>query len=349
MIKEVLKVEKKLFQVISLIILLSFFIVFITISCKTVPVKIKETETSVSETALADTTSTEVAASEITSENSSTETTTNTTSTPTLDEYKKECIRTDYYKGLDSILEGFKLDSYKCVYLSERTVVWVAKHEIPEKYIAEGKKIDEGIRKLEKYLNTSIRDNFKGEEKVHFFYGSTWAAWTPLERYAKPVIFMPFSSDYYSFHSYMHELIHVLTLRYPDYWWAIEGLAIYLNDKLGGGASYPNFGKDINQMACGYLNITDILEKVGDEKYYHPTRSDLKGTIGFGFYALSGSFVKYIVEKIGIEPFMRIYHNADMREAMKEVTKKSIQEWKNEWISYLLSLPKEGVVSVAAG
>jgi hypothetical protein len=336
--KEVFKVKKNLFQVISLMILLSFFIVFMTVSCKTVPVETKETETSISETTSADTTSTEVAASESTSETGLTKTTTNTTSTPALEDYKAECIRTDYYKGLDSILEGFKLDSYKCVYLSEGTVVWVVKSQAPEEYIAEGKKSEEAIRKLEKYLNTSIRDNFNGEEKVHFFYGSTGAAFTPLAHYTKPVIFMPTSSDYYSFHAYMHELTHVLTLRSQDayyYGWAVEGLAVYLNDKLGGGASYPNFGEDIDQMASKYLNNTDTLEKIGDEKYYQYTIDD-------GFYSLSGSFIKYMVEKIGIEPFMKIYHDADMQKAMKEVTKKNIQEWKSEWISYLSSLPEEG-------
>jgi len=257
------------------------------------------------------------------------------TSTLTLDEYKKESGRTDYYKGLDSILEGFTLDSYECVYVSERAVVWVVKTEAPEKYSAEGEKIDAAIREIETHLNTSLGDHYEEAEKVHFFYGSTWAAFTPGGSYAKPVIFMPLASDPHSFHNYAHELTHLLTPQHSS--WVAEGLAIYLNDKFGGEGGYPNYGADIDQLALSYINQTDILEKVGDETYY-PSRSDLRTSVGKGFYIFSGSFVKYLIEKIGIESFMQIYYAPDMQEGLEKMTKKTLQEWKTEWLSYLLSL-----------
>jgi len=257
------------------------------------------------------------------------------TSTLTLDEYKEECKRTDCYKGLNSILEGFSLDSYKCVYISERAVVWVIETEAPEKYAAEGPKIDVAIGKIESYLNRSLSDYYKKGEKVHFFYGSTQIAFTPDGSNSRPVIFMPLSSDPYSFHNYVHEMTHVLTPQHSD--WVSEGLAVYLNDKLGGEGGYPNFGENIDQLAISYLNQTDILEHVGDETYY-PSQADLRTSIGQGFYILSGSFIKYIIEKTGVEIFMQAYDAPNMQEGLETKTKMTLQEWKTEWVGYLLSL-----------
>jgi hypothetical protein len=254
------------------------------------------------------------------------------TSNLSLDECEEEGNRTDYYKALDSFLDGFALGSYKCVFVGERVAVWVAKTEAPEKYVVEGEKIDEAIPKIETYLNTLLGKHYDGTEKVYFFYGGTSVAFTPGGSYAKPVVFMPLSSDPYSFHNYLHELTHLLTPQHSD--WVSEGLAVYLNDKLGGDGGFPNYGSDIDQLALSYLNETDILENVGDETYY-PSRSELMTGVGQGWYILSGSFVKYMIEKTGIESFMQIYSAPDMQAGLEEITKKTLREWKTEWLSYL--------------
>ncbi len=256
-------------------------------------------------------------------------------STLTCEEYKEECERTGCYKGLNLFVGKFALDSYKCVYLGERVVVWVVNTEIAEKYVAEGKKIDEAIGNIETYLNTSLSDHYQEADRVHMFYGSTWAAFTPVDRYAKPVIFMPLSSDPHSFHNYVHELTHLLTPQHSD--WVSEGLAVYLNDKWGGEGGYPNYGADLDQLTHSYINRLDILENIGDETYY-PSRSDLRTSVGLGFYILSGSFVKYMVENTGIETFMQIYNAPNMQEGLEIKTKKTLQEWKTEWLGYLSNL-----------
>lgn len=254
-------------------------------------------------------------------------------STQTLDEYTQECARTNCYQGLGTFIEGFQLDLYKCVYISELTVVWVVKVLESEKYMAEGKKIDGALGKLETYLARSLSDSFKAGEKVHFFYGSTDAAFTAGKSYARPVIFMPSASDPYSFHNYAHELTHLLTPQHSD--WVSEGLAVTMNDIYGEGG-FPNFGQNTDQLSLAYLNRADILEHIGDETYY-PTRADLRTSVGQGFYMLSGSFVKYIIEKAGIEIFMQAYSAPNMQQGLEKTTKKTLQEWKTEWAGYLSS------------
>jgi hypothetical protein len=257
------------------------------------------------------------------------------TSNLSLDECEEEGNRTDYFKALDSILDGFALGSYKCVFVGERVVVWVVKTEAPEKYDVEGVLIDAAIPKIETYLNTLLSNYYDGTKKVYFFYGGTSVAFTPGGSYTTPVIFMPLSSDPYSFHNYVHELTHLLTPQHSD--WVSEGLAVYLNDKWGGEGGFPNYRADIDQLALSYLDRTDILKNVGDDTYY-PSRSDLMTSVGQGWYILSGSFVKIMIEKIGIESFMQIYHAPDMQAGLEKMTKKTLQEWKTAWLSYLLSM-----------
>jgi hypothetical protein len=252
-----------------------------------------------------------------------------------LAEYAKDCEKNDGYKGLNSTVTGFSLDLYQCVYLSQRAVVWAIKTEAPEKYVAEGPKIDEAIGKIETYLTRSLSDYYQKGERVHFFYGDTDAAFTTGRRYSRPVIFMPRSSDPYSFHNYVHEMTHLLTPQHSD--WVFEGLAVYLNDRWGGEGGFPNFGKDVDPLARYYLDRADILVHIGDETYY-PTRADLRTSVGEGFYILSGSFVKYLVEKTGIEKFMQIYNAPNMQEGLKTATQKTLEEWKTEWTGYVANL-----------
>jgi len=256
-------------------------------------------------------------------------------STQTLAAYKDECVRTDCFKGLTSILGDFRFDSYKCVHIGERAVVWVIFTAEPDKYVAEGLKIEEGIKNIETYLHRSLSDYFNQEEKVHFFYGSTQTAFTAGSRYSKPVVFMPMASDPYSFHNYVHEMTHLLTPEHGD--WVSEGLAVYINDQCGGEAGFPNYGKDVDPLSIPYLDQTSIVEHIGDEAYY-PTRADLRTSVGEGFYLLSGSFVKYIIGKSGIEVFMQAYSAPNMQDGLKTATQKTLPEWKSKWMDYLSGL-----------
>ena len=64
----------------------------------------------------------------------------------------------------------------------------------------------------------------------------------------------------------------------------------------------------------------------------------MRTSTGQGFYILSGSFIKYIIEKTGVEIFMQAYDAPNMQEGLETKTKMTLQEWKTEWVGYLLSL-----------
>ena len=126
----------------------------------------------------------------------------------------------------------------------------------------------------------------------------TITAYQP-RKYMHPVIFLTFASEKKA--PFVHETVHIIAWDWHTLWLK-EGLAIFLKDKLGGYPSFPNFGKDIDKLARGNLRYSSITEKIGQDgitSFSNRAEREI-------FYIISGSFVKFIYENIGIENLMEI-------------------------------------------
>lgn len=245
------------------------------------------------------------------------------------DKYAQE----GFFAGLKQFAPDFDLANYRIVYVGEKAVVWVLSSEQPEAYAEQGKAIEEGISKVEYYFKTTIGERFKGEKKIHFLYGATDVAHVLVPVYDRPVVLMPLKYDQYSFRSYVHETVHLFS-GCKHFRWLEEGLAVYLNDKLGGGGNFPNDGYDIDRLARLYGEEKPVIEWVG-AGYNH--QIDVKTYDGKLFYVYSGSFVKYLVENMGIDFFLEALSQDDVLKAIKSETNKDIAQWKKEWVELVLS------------
>lgn len=253
-----------------------------------------------------------------------------------LSKFREDSISTDYYKDIELFIPGLDLNDYQCIYLTDRSVVWIPTADDPKNYMDEVKKIEPALEKAEEYLGVSLEDCTSSKEKrVHFFYGSTQFAFTPCYNYDKPVVFAPNSRNQYCYHCYMHEMVHILTASiYPGELWAFEGIAVYLNDFLGGGENFPNYGDDLDRLTHNVIDKADIMDKIGDDNFYI-TNSVLTTDVGSGFYTASGALVKYLIQDIGINEFMEMYNSGDITQAIKDNTGKDFSELKAEWMGYL--------------
>lgn len=244
---------------------------------------------------------------------------------------------TDPYPGLREFVPDFDLNDYQCIHISDKSIVWIPEDDDPEAYMAEVNKIDPAIDQIGEYLGTSIQEHYGDEERVHFFYGSTDIAFTPILAYHQPLIFMPSSRNRYSYTSNIHELVHVMsTIRGPGHTWMVEGLAVYVNVKLGGEDQWLRAGKEIDKWAYTFLQRDEILKEIGNQDF-RITIPHLQTDFGRGYYIMSGSLVKYIFEQIGSADFMSIFKNEHLLKALNDETGKSIDEWKEEWKDYLTS------------
>jgi hypothetical protein len=123
-----------------------------------------------------------------------------------------------------------------------------------------------------------------------------------------------------------HELVHVLLPNGNRF--LAEGLAVYLQAKIGGNPAFPNFGQPLHELARSRLremvrefrhgdptsldriNLADLDEiatpgplalKVGQDLYGEDRRGQA------ALYPLAGSFVEFLIEARGMEKFRTLY------------------------------------------
>ena len=97
----------------------------------------------------------------------------------------------------------------------------------------------------------------------------------------------------------MHEMIHVYAPNANRF--LAEGLAVYGHDLLGGPPAYPNFGKSLDAIAGRTANqeLAMALERT-------PTPNALE-TVSKEGEAIAGSFVKFLIERHGMDKFRALY------------------------------------------
>lgn len=97
----------------------------------------------------------------------------------------------------------------------------------------------------------------------------------------------------------VHEMIHVYAPNANRF--LAEGLAVYGHDLLGGPPAYPNFGKSLDDIARRSANreLAIALER-------EPTPNALENINKEG-EAIAGSFVKFLIERHGMDKFRRLY------------------------------------------
>ena len=97
----------------------------------------------------------------------------------------------------------------------------------------------------------------------------------------------------------VHEMIHVYAPNANRF--LAEGLAVYGHDLLGGPPAYPNFGKSLDDIAGRSANqaLAMALERT-------PTPNPLE-TISAEGEAIAGSFVKFLIERHGMDKLRALY------------------------------------------
>lgn len=97
----------------------------------------------------------------------------------------------------------------------------------------------------------------------------------------------------------VHEVIHVYAPNANRF--LAEGLAVYGHDLLGGPPAYPNFGRNLHEIALRGANkdLVMTLERTATPTALEDTHKDGE--------AIAGSFVKFLIEQYGMEKFRTLY------------------------------------------
>ena len=232
------------------------------------------------------------------------------------------------------LMRSIKSDGEKRV--SARSVLWVEAGYLSADEASElHQKIDTGIEAAEKFLGLPFSREAYGQEKIEFFVHSrrapshTITGYSP-RKYMHPVVFLSFAKGRRT--PYLHEIVHIIAWDWNALWLK-EGLAVHLNDRLGGYAAFPNFGEPVDEFAGRVLRrefppATEALDLVGENGI--PRFGDRR--VRRMFYILAGSYAGCLLRGWGVEKFMRVYAAKDTEAAIQKETGKPAWQWKEAWL-----------------
>jgi hypothetical protein len=218
---------------------------------------------------------------------------------------------------------------------TERAVIWVEKGYLDQNAIQQlGLLIDKGINDAEAYLGIKFNPKTYGADKIAYVAKSgnfDSHLCSDCILYKNPYIFL--SGAYLKTSSYLLETVKLISGPSKALW-LNEGLSIYLNDKLGGWPAYPNFGKSVDEKSFEYFQegnpvkyiALELFKKIGENN-----KPDFNAGEFELYCVISASFVKYLDKEIGIRPLMYVYMADDPKDALLNVTGKSVEMWKESW------------------
>jgi hypothetical protein len=163
-----------------------------------------------------------------------------------------------------------------------------------------------------------------------------------------------------------HEQVHVY--RPNGNRLLAEGLAIYVQQLVGGNPAFPNFGRPLHENARGSFvrlspafatsgsiaDLEDIRVRLMDQiATPSPLSLDVAGTVygeeprGQGLlYPFAGSFVEFLIETRGLPAFRALYERTPMVPGVTEAG--TANRWRDHYASSLEALEAEWTSVVAA-
>jgi len=254
----------------------------------------------------------------------------------------------DVHAADDAIPKELRKDGIK--YETERAIVWAEKGSLTKDEVKEfGQLVTRGIREIEKYTGIKFDKQHYRANKIEYFL-SRKAGISHASVEDKPFVYLTPQRVREKKAPYLHETTHVLLWK-DQALWLQEGFPSYIEtyvEKHYGGYSFNVFNPEnrpIDELASQLLKAeisAKVLPLIGmnavpkeeEEKTYGFIFEDRK-TAAPAFYNLSESFVKYLVERVGMKKMRRILEAEDTRAGIEKTTGRSVDEWKTEWLRAL--------------
>jgi hypothetical protein len=200
----------------------------------------------------------------------------------------------------------------------------------------------EGIQILSNELTASEAEDYclyamHERKKVEAFWGAAWnqpirinvsssyrisRALVPGYLGNRGFMEMPLRTVRNNTSALLHEIVHIYAPN--DNRFLAEGLAVYLHTKLAGNPAFPNFGEDLQRLAARGLSGMKSLEALNGVRTPRSLSAVMDEKTA---YALSGSFMGYLIEKYGLASFRSLYTTKNY----EQVYGKSLDILEKEW------------------
>jgi hypothetical protein len=199
--------------------------------------------------------------------------------------------------------------------------------------------LDQGIIDIETYVGGSPPEAGKVRKVTYYVKSDIEISWS-----YRHTVLLPLERVQTDSAPYLHETTHILfPVRSGSLWFA-EGFASYVqsyvSEHLGGYDGYV-FSKGgngaVEGLARRYLRKPQgqaVVSYVGRDGAPPDLYSDRWG-VAAPFYVLSHSFVKFIIERAGLDKVRPVLRSPSLDEAIEESTGQSVEAWRTAWLSSL--------------
>lgn len=123
----------------------------------------------------------------------------------------------------------------------------------------------------------------------------------------------------------LHEIVHNYAVSPHSNRFLQEGIAVHLQDKLGGNPAFPNHGKGLHVFARERLPAEPILGSLNNVMFPRPLADVMPQLTAYTF---AGSFTRFLIDKYGLPRFRKLYESNDYEVVYGKRLDALEQEWR---------------------
>lgn len=232
-----------------------------------------------------------------------------------------------------------------------RVVLWAQPDALSaEQARAFAAELDAGVAAIERLTGERVDRAHYGDSVVHVFVSGRVTVSHVYGGYAhagytRPYLYLNPQRVGRRAAPYLHELTHIVLWRFGSHSLR-EGFASYVEGRLaeeGVGYNSRVFGPgpraEVDSAAAAALAGgvgAAVLPWIGRSGATDPsiTSAEAPDTRA-AFYLLTRSFVQHLLDEIDIPAFIRLYRADDTEAAYRELTGRSLEEWRASWTQSL--------------
>jgi hypothetical protein len=199
--------------------------------------------------------------------------------------------------------------------------------------------VDRGVRDIDRLVN-HVETDGPAERRITFLVRDDIA----MSRSYRRVVMLPGDRVRRDAAPYLHETTHILVPMKEDCLWLSEGFASYVQshvaEKLGGYDGYVfSWGgnRNIDRLARRTLESSAgqaVLPYIGG-KGEPPNLFENREQVAQPLYVLAHSFVKFMVESVGLDKVKALAQSGDIEGSAEKLTGRTIAVWKADWLTAL--------------
>lgn len=230
---------------------------------------------------------------------------------------------------------------------TSRVVLWAQPEALPpDEARAFADELNNGLAAIERLTGEQVDQAHYGGSTVHVFvsrrvtishvYGGYAHA-----RYERPYLYLNPQRVRRRAAPYLHELTHIVLWRFGSHSLR-EGFASYVEGQLAeSGVGYnsgvfgPGPRAEVDAAAAAALlgnSGATVLPWIGRGGGTDPSITSAAATeTRAAFYLLTRSFVHHLLDEIDLPTFIRLYRADDTEAAYRELTGRSLDEWRASW------------------